>query len=97
MRTATRERPASTSTKAGRRLNTERRVWVDRVYPDLGYYDDLTHNINVLYEDTHVAENPRGQIGVSLANEEEAVALEALKAVLVRFWRRCRPGSMTPR
>ncbi|HEU5023589.1 MAG TPA: hypothetical protein VFV01_01585 [Spirillospora sp.] len=60
----------------------QRRVWVDRNYPQPGFYDDLTHNINVLYDDTSVAEDPRGQIGLTLENAEEVAAMERLTAVL---------------
>ncbi len=60
----------------------QRRVWVERTYPKPGFYDDLTHNVNVLYDDTSVAEDPRAQIGVTLENEAEAAAIENLTAVL---------------
>ncbi|MEV3925497.1 SCO4402 family protein [Actinomadura coerulea] len=60
----------------------QRRVWVERTYPRPGFYDDLTHNVNVLYDDTSVAEDPRAQIGVTLENEAEAAAIESLTAVL---------------
>ncbi|GAA2127194.1 hypothetical protein GCM10009727_16800 [Actinomadura napierensis] len=60
----------------------QRRVWVDRVYPQPGYYDDLTHNINLLYDDTSVAEDPYGQVGVTLESDEEAAVMERLVAVL---------------
>lgn len=60
----------------------QRRVWVDRVYPQPGFYDDLTHNVNVLYDDTSVAEDPQGQIGLTLENTDEAAAVERLTAVL---------------
>lgn len=60
----------------------QRRVWVDRNYPQPGFYDDLTHNINVLYDDTSVAEDPQGQIGLTLENAEEVAAMERLTAVL---------------
>ncbi|GAA4314674.1 hypothetical protein GCM10023178_24540 [Actinomadura luteofluorescens] len=60
----------------------QRRVWVERTYAQPGFYDDLTHNVNVLYDDTLVAEDPRAQIGVTLENEAEAAAIESLTAVL---------------
>ncbi|MGW2311631.1 SCO4402 family protein [Actinomadura luteofluorescens] len=60
----------------------QRRVWVERTYPQPGFYDDLTHNVNVLYDDTSVAEDPRAQIGVTLESEAEAAAIESLTAVL---------------
>lgn len=60
----------------------QRRVWVERTYPQPGFYDDLTHNVNVLYDDTSVAEDPRAQIGLTLENEAEAEVIERLAAVL---------------
>ena len=60
----------------------QQRVWVDRIYPRPGYYDDLTHNINVLYDDTLVAEDPSSQVGVSLKDGREVAAIEALKEIL---------------
>lgn len=63
-------------------LEYQRRVWVERNYPQPGFYDDLTHNVKVLYDDTLVAEDPRAQIGVTLESEAEAAAIEGLTAVL---------------
>ncbi|MBO2463881.1 SCO4402 family protein [Actinomadura violacea] len=60
----------------------QRRVWVEHAYPQPGFYDDLTHNVNVLYDDTSVAEDPRAQIGLTLENDAEAEPMERLAAVL---------------
>lgn len=56
----------------------QQRVWVDRIYPHPGFYDDLTHNVNVLYDDTEVASDPYSQVGVTLESQEEAAAIEAI-------------------
>ena len=56
----------------------QKRVWVDRIYPHPGFYDDLTHNVNVLYDDTEVASDPYSQVGVTLESQEEAAAIEAI-------------------
>jgi immunity protein 7 of polymorphic toxin system len=56
----------------------QQRVWVEGRYPREGYYDDLTYNINVLYDDTAVIADPLAQVGVTLRDSREADAIGAL-------------------
>jgi hypothetical protein len=60
----------------------QRRVWVERQYPHPGYYDDLEANINFLYDDSDIAEDPHRNIGYALRNEVEARAMENLHKAL---------------
>jgi hypothetical protein len=53
----------------------QRLVWVERQYPHPDYYDDFAANINELYDDSTVAEDPHGNIGFTLQNEGEARAM----------------------
>lgn len=63
----------------------QQRVWVDRKYPHENFYDDLTHNVNVLCDDTRVAEAPYDQIGITLNDSVEAESIEVLAAQLTRI------------
>jgi hypothetical protein len=60
----------------------QRRIWVERSFPHPDYYEDLDLHIHQLYDDSDVAEDPRGHIGYTLRNEDEARAMENLNAVL---------------
>lgn len=60
----------------------QRRVWVGREYPNPDYYDDFTLNINVLYDDTRVLEDPVSAIGSFLRTDEEATVMRKLAAAL---------------
>src|SRR5918992_3559287 len=60
----------------------QRRVWVERQYPHPGYYDDLEANINFLYDDSDISEDPHRNIGYALRNEVEARAMENLHKAL---------------
>lgn len=60
----------------------QRRVWVERRYPQPGYYDDLDTNVSFLYDDSDIAEDPHRNIGYALRNEAEARAIENLHKVL---------------
>nr|WP_121005682.1 hypothetical protein [Saccharothrix australiensis] len=60
----------------------QQRVWVRRELPHPEYYDELSHNIHVLYDDTPVFDDPSSTIGQILRGEAEAQALRALKASL---------------
>lgn len=41
----------------------QQRVWVGHEYPSQDYYDDLTLNINILYNDTRVLPDPGDAVG----------------------------------
>lgn len=60
----------------------QRRVWVERQYPDPDYYDDLTLNVNILYDDTKVLEDPVSTIGTCLRTVNEAEAMRKLAVAL---------------
>ncbi len=56
----------------------QRQVWIERRYPHPGYYDDLTLNLNVLYDDTLVLEDPEAAIGTTLRDTAEAQKMQQL-------------------
>lgn len=56
----------------------QRRVWIDRCYPQEGYYDDFSTNIHILFDDTLVLEDPASTLGTVLKCEEEVAAMVAL-------------------
>ncbi|MCF6387911.1 hypothetical protein L2K20_13100 [Mycobacterium sp. MBM] len=58
----------------------QQRVWVAREYPREGFYDDLTLNVNTLYD--MVLPDPQARLGVVLLNETEVALLSALEQVL---------------
>jgi hypothetical protein len=58
------------------------RVWIERIYPHENYYDDFGLNVHILYDDTHVLEDPVGAIGAYLRSQEEAAALIGLAEAL---------------
>ncbi|ANZ21393.1 hypothetical protein SNOUR_40825 [Streptomyces noursei ATCC 11455] len=62
----------------------QRRVWIDRIYPTPGYFDDFTLTFNIL-EDAAILDDPYAAIGRTLASEGEATALSALSDRLVRI------------
>jgi hypothetical protein len=59
----------------------QQRVWIRHEYPHEGFYDDLTMNVNVLFDDTSVLDDPAKSVGVALY-EEETEVMRALAAVL---------------
>ncbi|MFI2240924.1 SCO4402 family protein [Streptomyces chrestomyceticus] len=59
----------------------QRRVWVERAYPQSGFFDDFTLNVNIL-GDAGVWDYPRETIGCTLASVAEAEAMESLVARL---------------
>jgi hypothetical protein len=71
----------------------QRRVWVERQYPHPDYFDDFAANIHQLYDDSTVAEDPHGNIGFTLRNEEEARAIESLIEVLDPLYDSIPPGA----
>lgn len=60
-------------------LEHQRRVWVRRELPHPGYHDDFALNLNVLYDDTSVLEDPAAAIGDVLRDDREARALAPLR------------------
>ncbi|WP_369386269.1 hypothetical protein AB5J72_00550 [Streptomyces sp. CG1] len=56
----------------------QRRVWIERQYPHPGYFDDLTLNIHILYDDTAVLDHPSAAIGTTLRDASEAQAMQSL-------------------
>jgi hypothetical protein len=56
-------------------------AWVRRELPP-GQYDEFTHRIHILYDDTQVLEDPRGAVGIYLRSEKEADAMRNLAAAL---------------
>jgi hypothetical protein len=60
----------------------QQRVWLRREYPQPGYFDDLTTNITILYDDTRVLEDPAATVGTVLRSEREVTALAPLAEAL---------------
>lgn len=58
----------------------QQRVWIDREYPHAGFYDDLTLNVNMLYD--MVLPDPRSRLGVVLLSESEVARLDELEQLL---------------
>ncbi|MFJ9786165.1 hypothetical protein ACIRSS_41805 [Amycolatopsis sp. NPDC101161] len=56
-------------------------AWVRRELPP-GQYDEFTHRIHILYDDTQVLEDPAAAVGVYLYSREEADAMAKLAAAL---------------
>lgn len=48
----------------------QQRVWVERIYPNDGFYDDLTQNVHVLFDDTEVLPDPVTRVGSVLRDAE---------------------------
>jgi len=60
----------------------QRRVWLERRYPHEGFFDDFTLNVNTLYDDTQVLENPHQALGDILRTTKEVAAMEDLAQAL---------------
>ncbi|WP_221357754.1 SCO4402 family protein [Streptomyces beigongshangae] len=56
----------------------QKRVWVDRIFPKEGYYDDFAMNLHILFDDTLVLEDPASQVGTILKCHDEVTVMEAL-------------------
>ncbi|MDH6221681.1 SCO4402 family protein [Streptomyces pseudovenezuelae] len=54
------------------------RVWVRREYPQEGYFDDFSLNLNILFDDTLVLEEPTLALGKTLRSQEEVAAMTEL-------------------
>ena len=60
----------------------QERVWVPRNYPHLNFYDDLTQNVHVLYDDSQVLPDPESRGRWVLLPGDELDRLRALDSVL---------------
>ncbi|MGW1878755.1 SCO4402 family protein [Streptomyces sp. NPDC001975] len=60
----------------------QERVWIQRIYPEDGYFDDFTLNINILYDDTLVLEDPASALGTILSSQQEVAVLTVLRSAL---------------
>lgn len=56
----------------------QQRVWIDQIYPHADFFDDFTLNVNVLYDDTTVLDDPAAALGQTLANDTEVAAMQQL-------------------
>jgi len=63
----------------------QRRVWVHKVYPKEGYYDDFSMNVNLLFDDTLVLDGPDRHLGTILATQAEVEAMESLGSSLLEL------------
>lgn len=41
----------------------QHRVWIRREYPQATFFDDLTQNVNILFDDTGVLPDPASAVG----------------------------------
>ena len=62
-------------------LEYQRRVWIRRDYPQETFFDDLTQNVNILFDDTEVLPAPSPAVGDTLYPSEVA-SMTALGNVL---------------
>ena len=60
----------------------QKRVWIDHILPQDNYYDDLTLNIHILYDDCAVLPEPETRIGTVLVDGDEIGRLIDLERVL---------------
>ncbi|MFD8814564.1 hypothetical protein ACFV23_24505 [Streptomyces sp. NPDC059627] len=68
-------------------------VWIWQVYPVGACFDDFALNLNILYDDTLVLEDPVASLGTVLASRQEAAAPAELwnmsrRRCGVRWWSR---------
>jgi hypothetical protein len=56
-------------------------AWVRRELPP-GRYDEFTHRIHILYDDTQVLEDPECAVGVYLRSVEEANVMRKLASAI---------------
>ncbi|MER5787097.1 hypothetical protein [Streptomyces sp. NPDC001980] len=60
----------------------QERVWIGRIYPEESYFDDFAMNLNILYDDTLVLDDPVASLGTVLASRYEAEALAGVGVAL---------------
>jgi hypothetical protein len=63
-------------------LQYQRQAWIYQHFPPGIQFDEPTLYINFLYDDTGLAEDTDGMVGLLLKNQEEA---EAIKKLIRRF------------
>ncbi len=66
----------------------QRRVWINREFPQENFYDDLDVNVSILYDDCVVVPDPRSRIGTVLVDGPEIDRLIELDQVLGPMIRR---------
>ncbi|WP_410870178.1 SCO4402 family protein [Nocardia sp. A7] len=66
----------------------QRRVWINRQFPQENFYDDLDVNVSILYDDCVVVPDPRSRIGTVLVDTPEVDRLIELDQVLDPLIRR---------
>ncbi|QHC23156.1 SCO4402 family protein [Streptomyces sp. GS7] len=62
----------------------QKRVWIDKIYPNPDFFDDFTLNVNIL-DDAAILDNPFNVIGYTLASDQEAEAMKALSDRLLQI------------
>lgn len=63
-------------------IDYQRRAWVGGEFSEPTVYEDLTMNINVLFDDTQVLPDPTQRLGTVLFASDEVPAPAALGALL---------------
>ncbi|MFJ5643694.1 hypothetical protein [Streptomyces sp. NPDC093223] len=58
------------------------RVWIRQAYPEDGYFDDFTLNVNILYDDTLVLDDPAATLGRILSSQQEVAVLTVLASAV---------------
>ncbi|MFG2971345.1 hypothetical protein ACGFZS_49595 [Streptomyces sp. NPDC048288] len=53
----------------------QERVWIRREYPRVGYFDDFTLNLNIIFDGTLVLEDPALALGKILRPQEEVTVM----------------------
>jgi hypothetical protein len=67
-------------------IELQRSVWVGRAGVDeRGFLESFDTNFQILYNDSDVASDPYGSIGIFLENDREAQAVEAFNRVFTAF------------
>ena len=60
----------------------QQRTWIQKKYPHTDFFDDLSLNIHILYDDCTVLPDPEAMIGSVLLQGEEIMRLKRLGEVL---------------
>ncbi|WP_410811721.1 SCO4402 family protein [Micromonospora sp. 067-2] len=63
-------------------------AWIRRELPP-GEYDEFTHRIHILYDDTEVLEDPDAAIGIYLRSQEEADSMRTLAQAIDSLFDEC--------
>ena len=59
----------------------QQRVWIRREYPQNTFFDDLTQNVNILFDNTRVLPDPASAVG-DILYPSEVASMTALGNVL---------------